>query len=94
MKLAILVVKNDGVEEQVVAEFADFIKYEEVHNIALDELMKRLRVRDIAWLAWASELRRKKTTLTWDEWPSTIQGVIVSDEADTIVPLESTQPIG
>lgn len=94
MKLAIVIARNDGTEDKILAEFADFIKYEEVHNIGLDKLMNNLRVRDIAWLAWHSEVRRKKTSLSWDEWPTTVEGVIIDTEADKIVPLERTQPIG
>lgn len=94
MKLAIVVAHKDGKQESVMAEFADFIKYEEVHNIGLDRLMDNLRVRDIAWLAWTAKRRKKETDLSWEEWPTTIEGVIIDTEAEKLVPLESSQPIG
>lgn len=94
MKLAIIVAHKDETDQTVIAEFADFIKYEEVHNVGLDKLMDNLRVRDIAWLAWHSQFRQKKTSLTWEEWPSTVAGVIIDTEEEKIVPLANSQPIG
>jgi len=94
MKFALLVHGTDGKPRKSIAEFADFVKFEEVHNISMAKIEDDLKVRDLAWLAWHSEKRRQQTALTFDQWIETVESISMDSGEDRIVPLESTQPTG
>ena len=93
MKIALSITTADGTRISV-AEFADFVKYEETHNVSMAKIEDDLKVRDLAWLAWHSEKRRKVTTLDFHAWTETVEGISISAEEGKIVPLASTQPTG
>ena len=93
MKIA-LVVNTATEQRKVVCEFADFVKYEEVHNVSMASIETSLRTRDLAWFAWHSEKRRKITTLDFDAWCETVESISIDTEDDKLVPLESSQPTG
>jgi len=93
MKIALQVVTKDG-KRKVVCEFADFVKFEEVHNISMANIESNLKTRDLAWFAWHSEKRRKITTLDFDAWCETVDGINIDSEDEKLVPLESSQPTG
>lgn len=93
MKIA-LVVKTAQGDRKAVCEFADFIKYEEVHNVSMATIETNLRTRDLAWFAWHSEKRRKVTTLDFDAWCETVEAISIDTEDEKLGPLESNQPTG
>lgn len=94
MKIAIKVGGTDGSTRRSVAEFADFCKFEEHHNISMARVEDNLKVRDLAWLAWHSEKRRQVTALDFDTWLGTIESLSLDTEDEKLVPLESNHPIG
>jgi hypothetical protein len=93
MKLGLTVHGTDGKKRLAVVAFADFVKYEEEHNISMAKVEAQMRVRDLAWLAWHSEKRNKVTALEFDAWIETVEQISAEGE-DAIVPLESSQPTG
>lgn len=93
MKIALIVRTATG-PRKALCEFADFVKYEEVHNISMANIESNLKTRDLAWFAWHSEKRRKLTTVDFDAWCETIDGIDIDTGEETIVPLESSQPTG
>jgi hypothetical protein len=93
MKIALSVTTTDGVRTSV-AEFADFVKYEEIHNVSMAKIEDDLKVRDLAWLAWHSEKRRNVTSLEFHAWTETVEAISISTEEAKIGPLERTQPTG
>jgi hypothetical protein len=94
VKFALLIHGTDGTPRKSVAEFADFIKFEEVHNISMAKIEDNLKVRDLAWLGWHSEKRRGKTALSFDAWIETVESIAIDSGEEPIVPLEKTQPTG
>ena len=94
MKLAVVVLGSDGKTRKACAEFADFVKFEEVHDISMVRIETNLKVRDLAWLTWHSEKRKSVTALEFDKWIETIENIEMDVEGGKIVPLESSQPTG
>ena len=91
MKMAMTVKTNDGQEKKIEAQFADFVAFERTWNRSVSNFSTELRLTDIAWLAWKSEIRTKNTTMAFEpEWLNTIDSIEVVDEddADSPVPLE------
>jgi hypothetical protein len=94
MKLVLMIWGTDDKERQCVAEFVDFVKYEEQHNISMSKVEQDIKVRDLAWLAWHSEKRRGNTQLNFDQWLETVSNISLDTGEGRIVPLEMTQPTG
>jgi hypothetical protein len=93
MKIA-LIVRTTTESRKALCEFADFVKYEEVHNVSMANIETNLKTRDLAWFAWHSEKRRKVTALNFDDWCGTIEGIDIDTGEEPIVPLGSSQPTG
>ncbi len=81
-------------ERVVVAEFADFIAWETAHDKSLAKFEVDMKLRDLTWLAWHCEKRRKVTDATFETWLDTVGMIRPVGEGDEIVPLESSQPTG
>jgi len=94
MKLVLVVYDPQGEQRTAVAEFVDFVKYEEHHNISMSKVEQDIKVRDLAWLAWHSEKRRNKTALDFNAWLEQVSNISLDAGEGTIVPLEMTQPTG
>ena len=94
MKLGLSVHGTDGKKRLAVVAFADFVKFEEVHNVSMAKVEAEMKVRDLAWLAWHCERRNKITALEFDAWLETVEQISAAEGEDRIVPLESTQPTG
>ena len=94
MKLALVVYNGEGESRNSLAEFVDFVKYEEVHNVSMSKVEQDIKVRDLAWLAWHSEKRRNKTALDFNAWLEQVSNISLDAGEGTIVPLEMTQPTG
>lgn len=87
MKIRLEVSFNDGTSKKVESVFADFVAFERTWNRSVTELDSQLRLTDLAWLAWHSEVRRTQTRLGFDpEWVGTIDNIQASDEKDTDSP--------
>lgn len=93
MKIALVVITPTE-RRKVVCEFADFVKYEEVHNVSMATIESNLKTRDLAWFAWHSEKRRGTTPLDFESWCGTVEGISIDTEDEKLGPLESSQAIG
>ena len=94
MKLPMTVVYDGGTRKLVVAQFADFIAFENAHNKSVAKMDTELRLSDLAWIAWHTEKRNKQTALGFDEWNLTVSELELGGEDARIVPLGSNQPTG
>ena len=94
MKINLDITMLDGGVAKTVAQFADFIAFEGEKNRSVANFQTELRLTDLAWLAWHSQKRTKKTALKFEEWIETVESVEVSAEPSAIVPLENPQPTG
>ena len=94
MKLGLHVHGADGKKRLAIIQFADFVKFEETHNISMAKVEAEMKVRDLAWLAWHSEKRNKVTALDFDAWLETVEQITAAEGEQAIVPLESSQPTG
>lgn len=94
MKLVLWIHRSNDESQECVAEFVDFVKYEETHNVSMSKVEQDIKIRDLAWLAWHSEKRRNKTPLDFDKWLETVANISLDAGDGQIVPLEKTQPTG
>jgi hypothetical protein len=95
MKITIAVTSLSNDEKRnVVAEFADFIAWETAFDKSLGKFEVDMKLRDLTWLAWHSEHRKKTTSLLFEEWLNDVALIEPVLNGDVIVPLESNQHIG
>ncbi len=95
MKITIAVSSSATDEKRnVVAEFADFIAWETAFDKSLGKFEIDMKLRDLAWLAWHSEHRKKDTSLSFEDWLGEVGSIEPVANGDVIVPLESNQHIG
>jgi hypothetical protein len=89
VKIDLSVVYNDGTKIEVDAVFADFVAFERTWNRSVTKFEEELRLTDLAWLAWHSEKRMKRTTLQFDpDWIETVGEIEIRDEDGNEVPLD------
>lgn len=90
MKIGMIVKFDDGTDKKVEAVFADFVAFERTWNRSVTKFEQELRLTDLAWLAWHSEKRTKKTTLNFDpDWIATVSEIELAEDEEE-VPLEKT----
>jgi len=96
MKIALQVTSAlDSSERTIMATFPDFIAFEKKFSKSVAKFEAELTLTDLAFIAWHSEHRQKKTGLDFDSWINDIESLELGDQADAvIVPLETSQPIG
>ena len=90
MKIGMTVKFDDGTDKKVEAVFADFVAFERTWNRSVTKFEQELRLTDLAWLAWHSEKRLKRTALAFDpDWIATVSEIELTEDEDE-VPLEKT----
>ena len=96
MKIALQVTSAlDSSERTIMATFPDFIAFEKKFSKSVAKFEAELTLTDLAFIAWHSEHRQKKTGLDFDSWINEIEALELGNQADAvIVPLEISQPIG
>lgn len=96
MKIALDIVSAvDGKERTTIAAFPDFIAFENKYNRSVAKFEVEMTLTDLAFLAWHSEHRQKKTGLDFDSWISEVESLSVGSSADAVIaPLESSQHTG
>ena len=94
MKINLEVTTLDNVTVKATAQFADFIAFETEKNRSVANFQTELKLTDLAWLAWHSQKRTKKTAMKFEEWIETVESVEVGTESAVINPLESNQLTG
>ena len=96
MKIALQVTSAlDSSERTIMATFPDFIAFEKKFSKSVAKFEAELTLTDLAFIAWHSEHRQKKTGLDFDSWINDVESLELGDQADAvIVPLETSQRIG
>jgi len=96
MKIALQVTSAlDSSKRTIMASFPDFIAFEKRFSKSVAKFEAELTLTDLAFMAWHSEHRQKKTGLDFESWINDIEALELGDQADAvIVPLETSQPIG
>jgi hypothetical protein len=94
MKIALEVTFNDGTKTPVDAVFADFVAFERTWSRSVARFETEIRLTDLAWLAWHSETRCRKTALKFDpDWINTVEDVAMrEDEPTEVVDLPKENP--
>lgn len=91
MKIPLRVKYLDGKVEEVESSFGDFVSFERTWNKSVTKFDTELRLTDLAWLAWHSLKRQKKTNVAFDpEWINSVESVEPMEQASD--PLDGTQP--
>lgn len=91
MKIPLRVKYLDGKIEEVESSFGDFVSFERTWNKSVTKFDTELRLTDLAWLAWHSLKRQKKTNVAFDpEWINSVESVEPMEQASD--PLDGTQP--
>jgi len=90
MKIALRVVYTDGNTSDVDAVFADFVGFERTWQRSVAKFEQEIRLTDLAWLAWSSENRAKKTALKFDpDWIGTVETVEIRTDEEPADPKAS-----
>jgi hypothetical protein len=85
MQMTMRVTFNDASKttKDCAAIFADFVAFERTWNRSVAKFTEELRLTDIAWLAWKSEIRCKNTQETFDLWLEKVGTIdLLSDEEE------------
>ena len=81
MKIALEVTFNDETKSAVDAVFADFVAFERTWQRSVARFETEIRLTDLAWLAWHSETRCRKTSLKFDpDWINTVNDVAMRED--------------
>jgi hypothetical protein len=82
MRLNLQVQYTDKPDEtkDLICNPSDMVKLEERYNISIASLENNIKITHLLFLAWASESRTKATTLSFEEWVDTVEGVSPSEE--------------
>jgi len=96
MKIALEITSAlDSSKRIVMATFPDFIAFEKKFSKSVAKFEAELTLTDLAYIAWHSEHRQKKTGLDFDSWINDVESLELGNQADAvIVPLEISQPTG
>ena len=96
MKIALEVTSAlDSSKRTILATFPDFIAFEKKFSKSVAKFEAELTLTDLAYIAWHSEHRQKKTGLDFDSWINDVESLELGNQADAvIVPLEKSQPTG
>jgi hypothetical protein len=83
MQMKMTVTFSDGTKKECTSIFADFVAFERTWSRSVAKFESELRLTDIAWLAWKTEIRNRYTTETFDDWLLKVDTIdIVTDDAD------------
>ena len=81
MKIALQVEINDFTKKPVDSVFADFVAFERTWSRSVARFETEIRLTDLAWLAWHSETRVRKTSLKFDpDWINTVTNVEIRED--------------
>jgi hypothetical protein len=81
MKMEMRIICNDGSTKDCTAIFADFVAFERTWNRSVTKFETELRLTDIAWLAWKTQIRCKNTQEQFDIWLESVETIdVIADE--------------
>jgi hypothetical protein len=69
----------DGTSRETTAIVADLMAFEDKFDKSVADLSKGVRLSWLVFIAWSSEVRTKSTTLDFNSYAETIQGVEVAE---------------
>jgi hypothetical protein len=79
MRINLEVTFVGGVSKTVTANAADMVAFENKYNLSIASLSKDAKMSHLLYLAYASEKRTGGTTLDFEKWLETIEGIGASD---------------
>lgn len=83
MKMSIIY--TDATTQECEAIFADFVAFERTWNRSVTKFETELRLTDIAWLAWKTQIRCKHTQEQFDIWLEKVETIdVVSDDVSDL----------
>ncbi len=93
MKMEMRIIFNDGSTKDCTAIFADFVAFERTWNRSVTKFETELRLTDIAWLAWKTQIRVKNIQEQFDIWLENVETIdVITDEAsDAPAEVETAQ---
>lgn len=91
MKMEMRIIFNDGNTKECTAIFADFVAFERTWNRSVTKFETELRLTDIAWLAWKTQIRCKNIQEQFDIWLESVETIDVIAEEVPDAPEEVTQ---
>jgi len=81
MKIEMRIIFNDGTTKDCTAIFADFVAFERTWNRSVTKFEAELRLTDIAWLAWKTQIRLKNIQEQFDIWLEKVETIdVLGDE--------------
>ena len=85
MKIELRIIFSNGDTKDCTAVFSDFVAFERTWNRSVTKFETELRLTDIAWLAWKTQIRAKNTQDAFDIWLDNVENidVIAEDVPDT-----------
>lgn len=75
MRFNLLLKFADGTEKEITASTPDLVAFEDKFNISVGRLAAEQKLSHLLFLGWHSEKRTKATTLGFDAWLETVDGV-------------------
>jgi hypothetical protein len=69
-----------GEPQEIVCLASDMVKFESQFNISIANLEKELKITHLLFLAWASQVRTKSTTKTFDEWVDEVESISAAED--------------
>lgn len=83
MQMKMRVAFSDGSTKDCTAIFADFVAFERTWTRSVAKFETDIRLTDIAWLAWKSEVRCKNTSEQFDDWLLKVDTIdLVTDDEE------------
>jgi hypothetical protein len=94
MQMKMTVTYSDGTKKECTSIFADFVAFERTWSRSVAKFESELRLTDIAWLAWKTEIRNRYTTETFDDWLLKVDTIdIVTDDVDQPEESKASDPL-
>lgn len=75
MKINLQVKFVDGSDKVIIANAADLVAFESKYDMSVARLEKDVKLTHLLFLAWHAEKRTKATTLEFDTWVESVEGV-------------------
>lgn len=80
LNLQVAYTANPDEPKDVICNPSDMVKLEERFDISIASLESNIKITHLLFLAWASESRTKATTLSFEEWVDTVEGVSPNEQ--------------
>lgn len=92
LNIDLAVTYKNGTKSDVVCKTVDYLAFE-AHFDKPIAVLEQGRLTHLLWLAWTAATRAGDTSVAFDEWVDTVDG-IESGDANDVPPLESPAVTG